>query len=107
MRSLNHAIGRTSIPCKDHKAGFTVYHWTSEEDDTIHLFSIMATLAIIGVTLHHWNCADLSKLLIRFAYVIKVDEYTLDKSNLRAAWITVGYDKLSVIPKEFNVVFGK
>lgn len=103
---LNHTMGRTSIPCKDHKAGFSIYHWSGEEDNIIHLFPITATLAITDVPLHHWNRTDLNKLLIRFAHVIKVNDQTLDKSDISVARVRVSCDKLSVILKEFNAVFG-
>lgn len=67
----------------------------------------MATLAITGVPLYHWNCTDLSKLGIKFTHIIEVDGRTLDRSNFRVARVTVSCDRVSDIPKEFSAVFGR
>lgn len=59
------------------------------------------------MSLHHCNRTDLSKLLVRFAHVVDVDGRILDKSDLRAARVTMGCDRLSSIPRKFNAVFGR
>lgn len=83
QEGLNHAMGRTSIPCNDYKAGFTVYRWSGEEDDQV--FPITAWLKIEGIPLRPGNRQDISKLLIKNAYVIKVYDHAVEKVNIYCA----------------------
>lgn len=66
-RGLTHVASRTSIPCRQHEAGFTVYRWTGQEDDLFQIFPVVAWISIRRLPLHHWNREDLAKFVTKFA----------------------------------------
>lgn len=77
---LNHAISKTSIPCRDHNSGFTVYRWSGQEHDQIQIFPVTASLSNRGLPLNHWNRTDLGKIVTKLAHVVDVDEDTIEKA---------------------------
>lgn len=74
-----------------------------EEDNQIQLFPTKAWISMRGFPLDHWNRSDFNKLVVKFAYLIDVDENTLNKTDIRAAKLLVGCYDAVVIPTEFNV----
>lgn len=104
--SLDHAVARTSIPCRDHITDFTVYRWSGEEDDQTQLFPITATIAIQCLPLHHWNRRNLRKVVARFAQLIDVDKGTVNRIELAMARVRIDYKNVNLIPKELTTVVG-
>lgn len=98
---------RFRVKCKDHKVGLKVYRWKGNEDDRFYMFPTKALLAIHGLSLHHWNRNDISKLMTKPAHLIDISKETSTKSCKDYARVLVGCENLSVIPHEFNAVIGE
>lgn len=94
LEGLKHARGRISIPCKQHKACFSMYRWLGEENDLIHLFPVTTWIAIGGFPLHHQNQSYPSKLMVKCNHVIKVSEHIIDKSDIEVIRVYVGCEIL-------------
>lgn len=54
--------------------------------------------------MRHWNRYDLSKVVAKFAYLIHVDEATLDRTELAVAKVRVGCENVKSIPRELMIV---
>lgn len=96
---------RMSIPLGS--AGFTVYIWTGEEDDLLHIFPVHAWLAITGLLLQHWNRMDLCKITVTINHIINLARETLDLMEMDAAKLEIGCDSIDAIVVEFNIIIGR
>lgn len=103
-RRLTHVASRTSNPCRQHEVGFMVYRWTDQEENLFQIFPVTACVSIRGSPLHHWNRADLAKLVTKFSHLLDVDENTVKKTNVEADKVRIGCDSEHLIPKEFHAV---
>lgn len=66
----------------------------------------MAWMEIRDLPIHHYNRVDISKLMVKFAHIIDIDEDTSVKTKLDCARVKVGCDNLAPIPPQFNAVLG-
>lgn len=57
---------------------------------------------LFTIALHNWNRLDFKKLVVKFAYLIDVDEDTTNKTNVSATKLQVKSKDIEQIPLEFN-----
>lgn len=66
----------------------------------------MAWISISGLPPHHQNITDISKLIIKFAHLVDVDEYTLAKTDIQKTKALIGCNSPDNIPGEFHALIG-